>query len=72
VPPRQAAGPLRRVAGLRLPAEPSYQQTGSSDSRYYLNRDIAAIAYSYPGGPQTTAARRRRALPYRTAAGRTR
>jgi hypothetical protein len=47
-------------------------QTGSSGSRYYLNRDIAAIAYSYPGGPQTTAARRRRVLPYRMTAGRSR
>ncbi len=37
--------------GGNWPAEPNYQKTGSSDYRYYLNGEIAAITYSYPGGP---------------------
>ena len=37
--------------GSSWPAEPNYQKTGSSDYRYYLNGEIAAITYSYPGGP---------------------
>ena len=36
--------------GGNWPAEPNYQKT-SSDYRYYLNGEIAAITYSYPGGP---------------------
>jgi hypothetical protein len=37
--------------GGNWPAVPNYQKTGSSDYRYYLNGEIAAITYSYPGGP---------------------
>ncbi|MGH3231306.1 MAG: LamG-like jellyroll fold domain-containing protein, partial [Streptosporangiaceae bacterium] len=37
--------------GGNWPSEPNYQKTGSSDYRYYLNGEIAAITYSYPGGP---------------------
>jgi hypothetical protein len=37
--------------GGNWPAEPNYQKTTSSDYRYYLNGEIAATTYSYPGGP---------------------
>jgi len=37
--------------GGSWPSEPNYQNSNSSDYRYYLNGQIAAITYSYPGGP---------------------
>ena len=37
--------------GGNWPAEPNYQKNNSSDYRQYLTGDIAAITYSYPGGP---------------------
>ena len=37
--------------GGNWPAEPNYQNSSSSDYRYYFNGEIADITYSYPGGP---------------------
>jgi hypothetical protein len=37
--------------GGNWPTEPNYKQSNASDYRYYVNGEIAAITYSYPGGP---------------------
>lgn len=51
-PPRWPEDSLTsRCIGGNWPSEPNYKQTGSSDYRYYLNGEIAAITYSFPGGP---------------------